>query len=534
MARQIIVLSGPIGSGKTTLASSLVKAFAVHNVKTRDLIQKLRPRTEQERGAFQDAGERLDRATHGAWLSKAVARIVQELPGDAVIVIDAARIEAQLNALRDAFPSHVVHVHLTAPPQTLARRYQKRKPVYRELASYAEAKKNVTENAVERLQAVADLVIDTAKSSPDDVLARVASQLGFYGRSYRRLVDVLIGGQYGSEGKGHIASYLSSEYNVLVRVGGPNAGHTVFEAPTPYTFHHLPSGTRASEASLVLGPGMVINVQGLLREIAECGVSAMRLAIDPQAVIIEPSDIQFEQRSLAKSIGSTAQGVGRATARRVLRGAGGRVKLAKDVSELRPFIRSTRDVLDRAFFKGSRVLVEGTQGTGLSLYHGSYPHVTSRDTTVGGCLAEAGIAPSRVRKIVMVCRTYPIRVEDPADSTSGPMTTELTWAEVSRRSGIPVTELRQRERTSTTKRRRRVAEFDWALLRRAASLNGPTDIALTFADYISVLNRSARRFEQLTSETIRFVEEVERVAAAPVSLITTRFHSRSIIDRRAW
>ena len=77
-------------------------------------------------------------------------------------------------------------------------------------------------------------------------------------------------------------------------------------------------------------------------------------------------------------------------------------------------------------------------------------------------------------------------------------------------------------------------EFDWMLLRRAASLNGPTDIAITFVDYISIKNREARRFEQLTPETLHFLEEVERIAAAPVTLITTRFHSRSIIDRRTW
>jgi len=114
------------------------------------------------------------------------------------------------------------------------------------------------------------------------------------------------------------------------------------------------------------------------------------------------------------------------------------------------------------------------------------------------------------------------------------MSPALSWPEVARRSGVPLAEIRRTERTSTTRRRRRVSEFDWALLRRTASLNAPTDIALTFADYLSVKNQMARRFEQLTNETIRFVEEVERVASAPVSLIATRFHSRSIIDRRAW
>jgi len=114
------------------------------------------------------------------------------------------------------------------------------------------------------------------------------------------------------------------------------------------------------------------------------------------------------------------------------------------------------------------------------------------------------------------------------------MSQELSWSEISRQSNVPLSELRRTEKTSTTDRKRRVAEFDWELLRRAASLNGPTDVALTFSDYLSVKNRDARRFEQLSEETIRFIEEIERVAGAPVSLISTRFHSRSIIDRRSW
>src|SRR6266481_3829376 len=117
---------------------------------------------------------------------------------------------------------------------------------------------------------------------------------------------------------------------------------------------------------------------------------------------------------------------------------------------------------------------------GLSIHHGVYPYVTSRDTSVAGCLSEAGISPSRVRKVIMVCRTYPIRVQNPNGGTSGPMSREISWAEISRRSRIPLRNFKKTEKTSTTNRDRRVSEFDWALLRKAAAVNGPTDIALTF------------------------------------------------------
>ena len=90
------------------------------------------------------------------------------------------------------------------------------------------------------------------------------------------------------------------------------------------------------------------------------------------------------------------------------------------------------------------------------------------------------------------------------------------------------------ERGSVSGNERRVAEFDWQLLKRAAELNGATDIALTFADYLHVDNKNARRYDQLDTDTIHFIEEVERVSSAPVSLIGTRFHPRSVIDRREW
>lgn len=490
---------------------------------------------------MQDYGDSLDRRTRGAWIRDALTRSLTKLPESAKVVIDAVRKPEQIERLREAYGPRVFHIHLEAPLAVLTRRFKKRdRPDFQESPSYTEVRKNKTEANVGKLGEIADIVIDTNGCTRDDVVVRAAAHLGLYDREYLRLVDVVIGGQYGSEGKGHIASYLAREYDVLVRVGGPNAGHKVFEEPTPYTFHHLPSGTRCTEAGLIIGPGAVIDVEGLLKEINDCQIDVKRLSIDPQVMIIEKRDVRSEERTLEKDIGSTAQGVGYATSRRIIgrgRKQGGNVvRLARDIKILRPFLRESYEQFERAFAEGKKILLEGTQGTGLSLYHGRYPHVTSRDTTVSGCLAEAGISPGRIRKIVMVCRTYPIRVGNApiTGQTSGFMSRPTSKAEIARRSGIPVSEIYQRERGSTTHRPRRVAEFDWALLRKAAALNSPTDLALTFTDYMDVKNRDARRFEQLADDTIRFVEEIERVINASVSLISTRFHSRSIIDRRRW
>ena len=267
---------------------------------------------------------------------------------------------------------------------------------------------------------VADVVIDSNRCTEEDVLIRVASHLRLYGEASAGWVDVIVGGQYGSEGKGQIAAHLAGDYDLLVRVGGPNAGHKVFELPEPYTHHQLPSGTRrTSRPDLLIGPGAVLNVSAMMTEIVECNVEPTRLHIDRSAMVILEEDFETE-RDLVKDIGSTGQGVGAATSRRILQ-RNERTKLAKNIPELAPYLCNALDVMNKTFAANGRVCLEGTQGTGISLYHGNYPYVTSRDTTVSGCIAEAGIPPSKVRRVVMVCRTYPIRVESPQDGTSGPM-----------------------------------------------------------------------------------------------------------------
>ena len=192
-------------------------------------------------------------------------------------------------------------------------------------------------------------------------------------------------------------------------------------------------------------------------------------------MIIEESDKEAEAELREPGSPRPPPEAGSATARRVLRGE--EVRLARDVSDLEPFRRPASEILEKAYAAGARIMLEGTQGSGLSLYHGHYPSVTSRDTNVAGCLAEAGIAPARVRRTIMVVRSYPIRVGGPF---SGYMTTPIEWEEIERRAELPAGTLSKRA-TSKTKTLRRVGEFEWDLVRKAALLNAPTDIALTFA-----------------------------------------------------
>lgn len=455
------------------------------------------------------------------------------LVNQARVVLDSVRRREQVEALRNDSRLQsvkITHIHLDASLESLEARFDRRG----DSDDWTNVMSNPTEQSVDTIAAIADFVINTDRCTKEDTLARVLAKLGFRIQNDSRLVDVLVGAQYGSEGKGHVVAFIAPEYDLHMRVGGPNAGHTVLTPNGSYAFKTLPSGTlhRKPGAKVLLGPGANIDLETLMHEIVDCGIREDDLYIDPQAWVITLEDRELEE-GVRISIGSTAQGVGRATARRI-NARGKSDTRACQFKELAPYVKPTLAVLDLAYRNEKRVLLEGTQGTGLSLYHGPFPYVTSRDTCVAGTMAEAGIPPKRVRKVILVTRTNPIRVASPKLGTSGPMRQELTWEEISARANVPADILRERERTTTTKRLRRIAEFDWELFSRSVSLNGPTDVALTFTDYIDHRNTEARRFEQLTEETINFVQELESVAACPVSLITTRLHQRSIIDRRVW
>lgn len=541
MITKVIVLSGAICSGKSSLTRLLGERTNSEVVRTRDLITQLHHGSSlSTRAEYQSAGDKLDEQDGGKWVTIGLLEKLHACSNETfAIVLDSIRIPDQLAELRLALNGRLTHVHLTASEEVLNQRYLERPSNLREFDSYHAAKEaSSTERNIERLADLADVVMETDRCEADDLFTRVRTRLGWRTGTAMPCVDVIVGGQYGSEGKGNIVHFLAPEYDVLVRVGGPNAGHKVFqENGEPYTFHQIPSGALANKtAKLVIGAGAVIDIKVLLKEISDLSITTDRLLIDGQAAIIEDEDVEWEKKSLKEQIGSTASGVGRATSRKIdSRDPDHPPKLARDIAEISQYIGDTVNFFSDAIAEGKRIMLEGTQGTGLSLHHGSYPHVTSRVTTVAGCLAEAGLSQRHVRKVIMVCRTLPIRVGNTdSGNTSGFMQREIQLDEVARRSGLLLDELQKSELTSTTKRKRRIAEFDWTQLCRSIALNGPTDIALTFVDYINSQNRHAFRYEQLTKETLRFIEEIEKVGGLPVSLISTAFSHRNIIDRRAW
>lgn len=545
--RQIVLLSGHTCTGKSKLAKLLSEHYEFRIFKTSDFIKKeaLKRSLEQDRQSLKKLGDTLDEETNHQWLIDSVNEYANTLDPNIDIVVDSIRKAEQLELFRKQLEFSVTHVHLYSRKKTLDERLskrQKKRSAIEGRHSHEEIDLIKSEQDIATFKKDADVRIFTDRTDHADTLVRVAAYLRLYPSPDHKCVDVLIGGQYGSEGKGQVAAYLAQEYDVLMRVGGPNAGHKAARERGIYTYHSLPSGSRESNADILIGPGATIHIDEIISEIKACMIPAERIYIDPYVMVITKKDRE-DEGEMADAIGSTKRGGGAAAARRIMGRLNEkrRAKLAKDYKKLKPYIKSTHARLQKAFAHGELVFLEGTQGSALSLYHGPYPHVTSRDTNVSGCLAEAGIPPRRVRRMLMVVRFTPIRVQSPEDGNSGGLKHETNFKIVACEAELKEN-LEKHELTSTTGRQRRVGWFDWELFRKSCELNAPTDIVLTFADYHKAGNQEARRFEQLHTDTIKFIEELERVAQAPVSIINTRFpHTednptdlRTLIDRRHW
>lgn len=315
-------------------------------------------------------------------------------------------------------------------------------------------------------------------------------------------ISIVVGGQYGSEGKGKVSHALVKEMgaSVAVRIGGPNSGHTVITpSGTAIIFKHLPTAAILPDVTCVLAAGSYINPNILLEEIKVAGLSENRLIIDPNAAVITEVELAEERESqLREQIGSTLSGTGAAVTKRTQRK--GNLRLAKDDKRLAPYIQPTVPFMRTRLSKRERVIIEGTQGFGLSLLHSQYyPFTTSRDTTAAGFLSEAGLGPLDVDDVVLVLRAFPIRVP----GNSGPLAGEIDWDVVTKESGK---ESNLVELTSVTRTVRRVARFEAEIVRQAIAVNNPSRIVLNHVDYVDA---NCAKMNSLTEFTSRFVQEVE-------------------------
>ena len=317
-------------------------------------------------------------------------------------------------------------------------------------------------------------------------------------------VIIVVGGQYGSEGKGKVCAYLAEtrRARIMVRCGGPNSGHTVMVNDQPIVLRQLPAGALTTNCRLLIPSGGCVLPSLLFQEIRENNIDASRVGVDPNTVVMDDLHMITEKESdLAKRIGSTLSGTGAAVAARVNRSAN--VKLAKDCSELADFIVNVAEEVDKARSIDETVIIEGTQGFGLSVYHSPfYPFATSRDTTASGFASEVGISPLHIDEVVMVIRAFPIRVS----GNSGPLANETTWGAVTQGAGAPVD---IEEYTSVTKRLRRVGGFDAEIVRRALLANAPTAIVMNHLDYVDRTLCGKGDHDAITDRIHAFVARAE-------------------------
>lgn len=334
----------------------------------------------------------------------------------------------------------------------------------------------------------------------------------------------VVGGQYGSEGKGVIVAALSDGVTLAVRTGGPNAGHSLIHDGRVWKMRSIPCSWINPKAMLVIGPGAVLNVELLIHEVEEIEAAGYnirdRLMVDPRATLTMHADEVTEQGRLVNTIGSTGEGVGEARVRKVRRDPKNWITADQVFKEHGILVRDTLPVVNMHAIAGA-LLLEGTQGYGLSLSLGRWPYVTSANCTAAQLLSDAGVGLVGVFETMIVFRSYPIRV----GGHSGAFPNELTWDEMSARLGHPITP----ERTTVTNRIRRIGEFDWELSREAVMANGATVQVLTFADYIDPACAGVTSWFGLSRPIRAFIDRLEESHGIPVVLVGTGGPNWSVI-----
>ena len=334
---------------------------------------------------------------------------------------------------------------------------------------------------------------------------------------------IIMGGQWGDEGKGKLTDALASQASMVVRAnGGSNAGHTVKTDQGTFKLHLIPSGILNDDVTCVIGAGVVIDLETLATELGGLegrGIDTSRLRISDRAHLVLPYHSQMDQleerRREGDEIGTTLRGNGPAYADKVSR-HGIRVcdlldesilrrKLSLEVDSknavfskvygaaeidfkslyenllqwsegIRPLITPTEVLVQETLQNGEDILVECAQGSMLDIDYGTYPYVTSSSPTAAGACQGAGVAPTQIKKVLGVYKAYSTRVG------AGPMPTELT-DDVGE-------EIRQRgnEFGTTTGRPRRTGWFDGVAARQTGRLNGVTEVALTLVDVLDTFD----------------------------------------------
>ena len=271
-------------------------------------------------------------------------------------------------------------------------------------------------------------------------------------------------------------------------------------------------------AKLMIGAVVLVNPDVLYKEFDDLAKYKVkeRMSIDPRCAIITEDHMNRDKSSqyLAKKIGSTGSGCGPANSDRVMR----TIELARDIAELEDYIADVSLECNEAIDNGEDVFIEGSQGFALSLYYGSYPYVTSKDTTASTFAADVGVGPTKIDEVINVFKAYISRVGE------GPFPTEMSQEEAESK-GLE-------EYGVVTGRRRRIGYFDMELAKESCRINGATQIALTCVDRLYPDCAKTQDYSVLSAETKAFIDEIETETGVPVTIISTGPDLKDTIDLR--
>jgi adenylosuccinate synthase len=349
-----------------------------------------------------------------------------------------------------------------------------------------------------------------------------------------KVIDIIFGGNAGSEGKGKFAGFLSQKKNYRHAITNffPNAGHTwVSDEGEIVLTRYLPSSLVNLETKLYLGPGSAIDLEVLMNEIDRYDPKYKvreRLYIHPRAAIVREEHVIMEREVNLERIGSTLKGGSAALAMKAMRNE--KLSLAKDVPELEGFLVDTEERLHQAIENNESILIEGAQGFELDINYGfQYPYTTCRQTTPAQLVADSGLPVAAVRDIYCVIRTYPIRV----GGTSGPLSgNEIDWSTIEQRAEAPKeVELAKKEITTVTGKQRRVFEYDVERLKYMINVTSPTYICLNFIQYIDYSDLEKTEYDKLSAKSKDLVTGLENELNTPILLIGTGRLDKHLIVR---
>ncbi len=358
------------------------------------------------------------------------------------------------------------------------------------------------------------------------------------------MTTIVVGGHFGDEGKGKIISYLAlnDKPAIIARAGvGPNAGHTVYKDGVEYGLRMISCGFVDPDARLMIGAGVLVDSQRFIDEVSMTGCDG-RIFLDGRCPIIEQKHKEEDSGDsfLKKKVGTTGSGCGPANAERAHR----TIKLARDMPELQKYITDVSLEVNNAIDAGKEVLIEASQGFCLSLFYGTYPYVTSKDTSASMAAADIGIGPTKVDDVIVIYKAYMTRVgEGPHDTliTNENLTNYPLWQEVFAEAkkkgfnGDSVNDILAKflgEKGTVTQRQRRIGGFDFELAKYAAMVNGATQIGITCLDKLFPECSGAKTIDELSDRVIEYVRRIEEKVGVKATLLSTGPNPEDIVDLR--